>query len=183
METITLKNNARINVRLLQKDDEGLLFNYFNQLSAESKSRFGPHLFDRETVVYIVNESTNDISRYIALNEQQEIIAYMLIKKGMNEGEKYRLTQNNIAFDESLFCTFAPSVADAWQSSGLGSAMFGIIENDIRNNTDYRFIILWGGVQAGNEKAVRFYEKQGFQHIGSFWYDGRDNYDMIKNLY
>ena len=36
--------------------------------------------------MYIVNESTNDISRYIALNEQQEIIAYMLIKKGMNEG-------------------------------------------------------------------------------------------------
>jgi diamine N-acetyltransferase len=181
-ETITLKNNARINIRLLQKEDEELLFNYFNQLSTESKSRFAPHLFDRETVMYLV-KSTNDISRYIALDEQQEIIAYMLIKNGMNEGEKYRLTQNNIPFDEALFCTFAPSVANAWQSSGLGSAMFGILENDIRNNTPYKFIILWGGVQASNEKAIRFYKKQGFQQVGSFWYDGMDNFDMIKNLY
>ena len=181
-ETITLKNNSRINVRLLQKDDEELLFNYFNQLSAESKSRFGPHLFDQETLMYIVNETVSDISRYIALDEQQKIIAYMLIKKGINEGEKYRLTQNNISFDESLFCTFAPSVADAWQSSGLGSAMFGIIENDIRDNTAYKFIILWGGVQASNEKAIGFYQKQGFNQVDSFWYDGKDNYDMVKKL-
>lgn len=182
-ETIILKNDLSIIVRELQKDDQEQLYNYFSKLSAATKSRFGPHPFDRDTVRNICNESASDIIRYVAVNEHQEIIAYMLIKKGMNEGEQYRLRQNNVAFDESLFCTFAPSVADAWQSSGLGSAMYGIIENDIRINTPYKFIILWGGVQASNEKAVRFYEKQGFQYVGSFWYDGKDNYDMIKNLY
>jgi ribosomal protein S18 acetylase RimI-like enzyme len=180
---ITLKCNASVTVRFLQKDDEEGLFHYFNLLSAESKSRFGPHLFDRETVLYIVNEQGSDINRYVAVNEQQEIVAYMLIKKGMLEGEQYRLRQNNVAFEESLFCTYAPSVADAWQSSGLGSAMYQVIEHGIRKNTPYRFIILWGGVQATNAKAIGFYQKQGFQQIGSFWYDGKDNHDMIKNFY
>jgi ribosomal protein S18 acetylase RimI-like enzyme len=182
-EVITLKNDAIITIRLLQKDDEERLFNYFSQLSAESKSRFGPHLFDRETVRYIVNEQGGNIFRYVALDKQQEIVAYMLIKKGMLEGEQYRLRQNNVAFEEALFCTYAPSVADAWQSSGLGSAMYRVIEQDIRDKTPYRFIILWGGVQATNAKAIGFYQKQGFQQIGSFWYDGKDNYDMIKSLY
>jgi len=180
---IILKNHTSITIRLLQKDDEERLFNYFSQLSAESKSRFGPHLFDRETVRYIVEEQGSDISRYVALDKQQEIVAYMLIKKGMLEGEQYRLRQNNVAFEESLFCTYAPSVADAWQSSGLGSAMYQVIEQHIRDNTPCRFIILWGGVQATNAKAIGFYQKQGFKQIGSFWYDGKDNYDMVKNLY
>ena len=182
-KTITLKNDASVTIRLLQNDDEKRLFNYFSELSAESKSRFGPHLFDRDTMRYIVNEPTSDIYRYVALDGQQEIVAYMLIQKGMLEGEQYRLRQNNVAFKESLFCTYAPSVADAWQSSGLGSAMYQVIENDIGKNTPYRFIILWGGVQATNAKAIGFYHKQGFQQIGSFWYDGKDNYDMIKSLY
>ena len=115
---ITLKNDASLTIRLLQKDDEERLFNYFSQLSAESKSRFGPHLFDRDTVRYIVNEQGSDIFRYVALDEEQEIVAYMLIKNGMLEGEQYRLRENNIAFEKSLYCTYAPSVADTWQSSG-----------------------------------------------------------------
>jgi diamine N-acetyltransferase len=182
-ETIILKSNDSITIRLLQKDDEERLFNYFSQLSAESKSRFGPHLFDRGTVKHICNEPVGDIFRYVALDEQLDVVAYMLIKKGMLEGEQYRLRQNSVAYEEPLFCTYAPSVADAWQSSGLGSAMYQVIEQDIRNNTSYRFVILWGGVQATNAKAIGFYQKQGFKQIGSFWYDGKDNHDMIKSLY
>ena len=182
-KTITLKNDASVTIRLLQKDDEERLFSYFSELSAESKSRFGPHLFDRDTVRFIVNEQGSDIFRYVALDEEQEIVAYMLIKRGMLEGEQYRLRQNNAAFEESLFCTYAPSVVDAWHSSGLGSAMYRVIEQDIRKNMPYRFIILWGGVQATNAKAIGLYHKQGFQQVGSFWYDGKDNHDMIKNLY
>ncbi len=180
---ITLKNDSIIALRQLQKNDEKRLFNYFNQLSAETKSRFGPHPFTSDAVSHICNEQTSGISRYVALNDKEELIAYMLVKKGMNEGEKYRMRQNNIDFDEPLFCTFAPSVSDAWQSSGLGSVMYETIEKDILSNTAFRFIILWGGVQAFNDKAIRYYEKHGFNRIGSFWYDEKDNYDMIKEIY
>lgn len=39
-------------------------------------------------------------------------------------------------------------------------------------------IILWGGVQAGNEKAVSYYLKHGFRTVGQFEHNG-NNYDMI----
>jgi diamine N-acetyltransferase len=182
-ETIILKKNIPVTISYLQKKDEKKLLDYFTQLSTATRSRFGPHSFDRDTVHDICNEPAGDIIRYVALNKQEEIIAYMLIKKGMNEGEQYRLRQNTIAYEESLFCTFAPSVADEWQSCGLGSAMYKTIESDIQANTVFRFIILWGGVQATNEKAIRYYEKHDFKTVGSFWYAGKNNYDMIKTIY
>ena len=174
--------STKIRLRLLQNADEERLFKYFAHLSAETKSRFGPHPLDRDSVKRICNDQNSGTTRYIVLDEKDDLIAYMLVKKGMNEGEKFRLQQNHIVFDEAHFCTFAPSVADAWQSNGLGSAMFEAIERDISTNTPFRFIILWGGVQATNEKAVRYYEKYAFKRMGSFWYDGKANYDMIKSL-
>ena len=39
-------------------------------------------------------------------------------------------------------------------------------------------IILWGGVQMDNERAINYYKKIGFETIGQFTYNG-ENYDMI----
>ena len=46
----------------------------------------------------------------------------------------------------------------------------------------YKNLVLWGGVQATNYRAVHFYKKLGFQTIGSFWHDGKDNFDMVLPL-
>jgi diamine N-acetyltransferase len=45
-----------------------------------------------------------------------------------------------------------------------------------------RHLVLWGGVQAGNERAIRFYEKIGYRPMGRFFYEGRENFDMAKAL-
>jgi diamine N-acetyltransferase len=44
-----------------------------------------------------------------------------------------------------------------------------------------RRILLWGGVQAGNEQALRFYHRHGFRILGEFEYHGM-NYDMVLEL-
>ena len=59
--------------------------------------------------------------------------------------------------------------------------MFDIILADLRKKK-YKQVLLWGGVQATNARAVHFYEKHGFKNIGSFWHDGKDNYDMVLDL-
>ena len=59
--------------------------------------------------------------------------------------------------------------------------MLNIIETDLQTK-GVRTIILWGGVQASNLKAVKFYKKNGYQFIASFWHDDKDNHDMIKEL-
>lgn len=177
-----LNNGKSVHIRLLKTDDGDNLFNYLQNLSPESRSRFGPHPFDRETINTICWDKSDNIIRYVATDLlSEQIIAYMLIKPGMIEWDEKRYADRNQFFNNGSSVSFAPSVADAWQSSGLGSVMNNFIESDLRAKGINR-IILWGGVQATNEKAVNFYKKHGYSFITSFWHDEKDNYDMMKVL-
>ena len=181
---VTLKNNKTATIRLLQHSDQEALYNYLQQLSAESRSRFGPHSFDWRTVQAIFDQPADNINiqRYVAWGEQEnKIVAYMLIHQGLIDGDRQRYAGRQQFFDEATTVTFAPSVADDWQSSGLGMAMATFIENDLKAKNIQR-IILWGGVQASNQKAVNFYKKSGYRFIDSFWHDGKDNHDMLKEI-
>jgi diamine N-acetyltransferase len=180
LETQSVKTITPVQIRLLNTTDAEALFLYLGLLSAESRSRFGPHPFDRETINNICLHPQNDVIRYVSEHENR-IIAYMLIQKEMIEADRRRYMEKNIVFNESTTATYAPSVADDFQNSGIGSGMFEYILTDLKNS-GYKTIVLWGGVQATNARAVRFYEKHGFRHMGSFWHDGKDNYDMIKEL-
>lgn len=178
----SLKNNKTVKIRLLQKDDKDSLYNYLQLLSPESRSRFGPHSFDWRSIHAIFDQPDNSIQRYIAVDETDNcIVAYMLIKQGMIAEDRQRYAERNQFFDDNTAVTFAPSVADAWQSTGLGSVMATFIEEELKKK-NIRQIILWGGVQATNVKAVNFYKKLGYQFIASFWFDNKDNHDMIKEL-
>ena len=177
-----LRNGKSVEVRLLEGNDTEKLYEYFDQhFSKESKSRFGPHAFDQETINAICQNPDEEIMRYVAIDEEKNIVAYMLIKQGMIEWDEKRYALRNQFYDYNTSVTLAPSVADAWQSSGLGTLMNNLIEDDL-GKRKIKNIILWGGVQANNEKAVHFYKKLGYQFIASFWHDGKDNYDMVKEL-
>jgi len=156
------------------------LFEYLNSLSAESRSRFGPHSFDRETIAAICLNPQAITKRHVA-ESGDRIIAYMLLQPGLLEADRNRYGSRNIFFDENTTITFAPSVADDFQNSGIGTKMFNVLLNEAKNK-GYKTIVLWGGVQANNTRAVHFYEKHGFQHMGSFWHDEKDNHDMILLL-
>jgi ribosomal protein S18 acetylase RimI-like enzyme len=177
-----LKNGKTVEIRLLQANDSEKLFEYFDlHFSKESKLRFGPHPFDKMTIDSICQNITDEIKRYVAIDDERNIVAYMLIKQGMIEWDMKRYAERNQFYDDDSSVTFAPSVADTWQSSGLGSLMNDIIESDLKTR-NIKSIILWGGVQAINEKAVNFYKKSGYRFIASFWHDGKNNYDMVKQL-
>lgn len=179
---LSLRNGKTVQVRLVHRDDKEPLFNYFQLLSPESRSRFGPHPFDLRTVDAIFDQPDSIIQRYVAIDPtENKIVAYMLISQGMVEADQQRYAERNQHFDPVSTVTFAPSVADGWQSSGLGSAMANIIEEDLRKK-NIRHIVLWGGVQATNFKAVSYYKKLGYRYLGSFWFDNKDNHDMIKEL-
>lgn len=181
VENILLKDGSTIKFRLLQQEDAELLYNYLNTLSAESRSRFGPHGFNRETVYNICNNlDADNTQRFIALNGEN-IIAYMLLKKGMIPEDAQRYARYNIFFNEHTTVTYAPSVADEFQNSGLGSKMFSIILEKLKQQ-GYQKIVLWGGVQATNARAVHFYEKHGFAHVANFWHDNKDNIDMVLSV-
>lgn len=175
----TTRNNKNIRISKYCPDDLGNLFLYLQHLGEATRKRFGPHPFDRSSLhdFHAAHEHTG----YIATeNETGKIIAYAIIKEGMLHHDIPRLQSYGLQPDGSNDCTFAPSVADDWQSCGIGDGVFRFILSDLSEKKRKR-ILLWGGVQADNQKAVNFYRKNGFVMLGEFEYNG-PNYDMILNL-
>ncbi len=176
---IEAKNNRQVFLRRLSTNDLDNLIDYLQNLSVETKKRFGPHNFDKQSVIEFYDFNAN--LGYVAQTvDTKEIIAYSIIKIGYLEHDAIRLQSYGMTLDIITDCTFAPSVADLWQSCGIGNNLFRFILSDLTTMKIER-IILWGGVQMDNEIAVNFYRKNGFKTIGQFAYNG-DNYDMIYDI-
>lgn len=172
--------NESVIIRKHNASDNEKLYKYLSGLSEESKKRFGPHPFNREAIDEFYSAG-NPYTAYIAEDTATfEIIAYAIIKKGLIQEDMLRLNSLGIQTDEDTDCTFAPSVADKWQSRGLGDKLFRFILEDLKNK-NYRRIILWGGVQSTNDRAVNYYKKNNFIKVGEFEHNG-NNFDMIKDL-
>jgi GNAT superfamily N-acetyltransferase len=172
--------NARITVRRLNSDDAGSVYAYLLGLSPQSKKRFGPHPFDLEAVTAALSD-TGSITAYGAYTEEpNDLISYVLIRHGYNWFDKDRYNTYGIDLSEASDCTFAPSVADAWQNRKIGSRVFNLILNDLPSH--FKRMILWGGVQADNAIAVTFYRRKDFQLLGEFEHNGK-NYDMMLTLH
>jgi len=153
------------------------LCRYFESLSHETKSRFGPHAFDKNGLLQFY-QSNNNIDGFIVkdvFNEQ--IIAYTVLYKGMLPHDSNRLLQYQYKNLDNNCCTFAPSVADNWQGKGIGRLLFNHIYNHCKEEGIDK-IILWGGVQSSNERAIRYYKRLGFIELGHFEYNGL-NTDML----
>lgn len=174
------KNNLPYLFRRLDTSDFENLFSYTNLLSAETKKRFAPHAFDLQSIIDCFMENDSHLG-YIALDlETNAIVAYAIIKTGYLEHDRSRLESYGLLLDQEQDSTYAPSVADKQQGHGLGSNLLQFIVTDLKTRNIKR-IILWGGVQADNERAIKYYLKNGFTHLGQFENNGL-NYDMIMLL-
>ncbi len=177
---IRAKNNKQVLVRRLNYDDFDKLVIYLSKLSPETVSRFGPHDFDKKAILTMYENCSNH-KGYIAQDaETSEIIAYSIIKLGYIEHDSSRLQSYGINPDDTTDCTFAPSVADKWQSQGVGNSLFNFMLLDLKAKRIKR-IVLWGGVQSNNTRAVNYYIKNGFRKLGEFQHNG-SNYDMVLEL-
>ena len=177
---IQAKNNKQVIVRRLNYDDFDKLVDYLSKLSPETVSRFGPHGFDKKSILNLY-ENCNKHKGYIAQDvETLEIIGYSIVKLGYLEHDGFRLQSYGINPDDNTDCSFAPSVADQWQSQGVGNSLFNFMLLDLKAKRIKR-IILWGGVQSHNSRAVNYYSKHGFRKLGEFHHNG-PNYDMVLEL-
>jgi len=176
----TIINNIPIAIQPLKPDMFEALVTYYSCLSAETKNRFAPHAFTMEALENLFVKN-NIYTAFIGSNMQDNsIIAYTIIKIGYLPDERERLNQWGLKVDIETDATLAPSVSDIWQSVGIGQLLFNYTINHLQNTSISR-LLLWGGVQCLNEKAVKFYLKNNFKIAGEFDYNGC-NYDMYKNL-
>jgi GNAT superfamily N-acetyltransferase len=176
----TLKNNIQVQLQLLCSHNYSELAVYLNQLSEPTKKRFGPHAFNLQTITQIFSDTENYTGYIAVCTSTNKIVAYAIVKKGFLLHDSERLNNHGLLLSNTSDCTFAPSVADAWQNCGLGKKLFVFILNNIKQKGIKR-IILWGGVQAGNNQAVNYYRKNDFTVAGEFDYNGH-NFDMVYNI-
>ncbi len=160
-----------------QPSDAKNLAGYLNHLSPESKKRFGPHPFDEQSITNLYHSSPF-LTGFLAIDPATTFIeAYAVVKRGILEHDRSRLESYGLMLDDASDCTFAPSVSDAWQGKGLGTEMLQYILSDLQQ-VGIKRIFLWGGVQADNHQALRFYQKNGFEILGKFVHQG-ENFDLL----
>lgn len=169
-------------LRETRPEDAAFLVSYFSGLSEESRRRYGPHSFDTETVERLCSGQDPEHLTYIAWdNARGRIAAYTILKRGYLDFETSRYESYGLKLDHANDYTLAPSVGDAYQSQGLGGEFLSFILAELRKKNAEK-ILLWGGVQATNRRAYRFYQKAGFRKLGEFEHNGL-NYDMVLNLH
>ncbi|MEM7108223.1 MAG: GNAT family N-acetyltransferase [Bacteroidota bacterium] len=153
---------------------------YFNAMSPTTKRYYAPHDFDVDTVISICQGNYKKYQAFIGI-EDDLVIAYAVIKNGLKDGEVNRFAAYAVRLSSGQDYSLAPSVADAFQSQGIGGLLLNSVESHLKELGAEK-IILWGGVQLRNQKAVQYYLKNGFQTLGKFWHDGIENLDMVKYL-
>ncbi|NLG27355.1 MAG: GNAT family N-acetyltransferase [Chloroflexi bacterium] len=186
-QRVTLRDGRTALVRLLRPDDAAALTRLFEGLSAITRGYYGPHPFDRATAERLCAES-GDVSRtarYVAvLDEGQleaQIIGYMILTREIHPDDQQR---HGGALDLAHCASFAPCLADEFQSQGIGTQMaqWVLAQGHAMGLSE---VILMGGVQARNVRAHRMYCRLGFRKVGEFWTHGALdllNYSMVLSF-
>lgn len=175
------KNGKEIQLQKWHIEDLERLLDYLIELSPETKKRFAPHHFDLETLHLLFQKSDEYIGYTAKHLSENKIIAYSIAKVGVLPKDGERLSSYGLKINPFSTMTLAPSVADAWQSEGVGSLLMNFILSKIDSPFRISRIVLWGGVQNTNTQALHFYQKHGFVTVGQFERNG-SNSDMILDL-
>ncbi len=173
------KQNKEIEIRLLNNSDFDRLMHYLHSLRLETVQHFQPHSYHSQDVLDFYAQQGTEAC--VAIDTAtHEMIGYAVLKKGLLAHDLPRLQRYQFPLQHDAAFTFAPSVKDDWQSSGVGQLMMNFVQTEMQKR-QIRQLILWGGVQSNNTKAIRFYNKNGFRSLGHFDYNGL-NEDMLLEL-
>jgi diamine N-acetyltransferase len=171
-------------LRPLQFDDVDRLTTFLSGLSLETRRFSIFSSYDWKGA----QELCEAINRYdklrfvVELSPSKALIGLFEFSFGIPEGDLQRFALYGVHLDERVDCRFGPTLADAYQDKRIGSIVFPHLM-DVAAKFGKKRIILWGGVLCDNARAIRFYEKQGFRHTGTFVdHDGLQACDMILNL-
>lgn len=184
--SISMPSGLQVTFRPLTADDAGILGQYFQSLSQDTRRRFAPHAFDQVTADHLCAAidyaDTLTMIATVQDGPEERVVAYFICVLGVAAVERARYAQAGITLDPDTDCTVAPSVADAYQDRGLGSSLMSHLIQ-VARELGRRRVVLMGGVQATNHRAVHYYQKHGFQEVNTFeGPPGAYNHDMVLDL-
>ncbi|MGI5417840.1 GNAT family N-acetyltransferase [Actinomadura luteofluorescens] len=177
-------DGTRLAFRPLARTDAESLAGFLAGLSSETR---GFSTFDGHDLA-AARELCAAIARYdklrLVLEEEASarIVGLLEFSLALTQGDVERYRKAGVNLNEETDCRFGLTLADAHQGQGLATSAFPLV-CEVARRLGKRRIILWGGVLADNPRAIRFYEKNGFQRVGPFTGpDGRTALDMILDI-
>ncbi|MET9993455.1 GNAT family N-acetyltransferase [Streptomyces mutabilis] len=180
---VTLDDGSDVVFRPLVRADAERLAGFLSALSVESRRLSTFDGYDLTTAL----ELCDAIARYDKLRlVLEEVPSGRMV--GLLEFSLDLHTEDIARFWEAGIrlaatdCRFGPTLADDYQGRGVGTQVFPLV-TDVARRLGRKRIILLGGVLADNPRAIRYYQKNGFQPAGSFiGADGVRSLDMILDL-
>ena len=162
-------------LRHLTASDTQALFDFFESLSPASRSRFQPHGMDRETARALCEGAPGPALRMVIL-ERGLVVAYFILDPQVSPHEIARYRDQGIDLQAGQDFMFAPAVTDRLQNEGIASeAMPHLLA--LARAAGARSLVLMGGTQASNARAIAFYEKFAFKRCRGYRTQ-RFNHDM-----
>lgn len=146
-QSYDLPSLGHVRVRLIRREDEGRLVEFFSSLSEQTKRWFHPHPFDGATARRLASE-WNDPERatFIALDEEDRVVGYCFLQ-GLSRG----------------LPSLGICVRDDAQGSGLGQAL---MEHLVKFAKEAGFRGIELSVFKDNPRAQHIYRKMGFRTVG-----------------
>ncbi|MBU7577399.1 MAG: GNAT family N-acetyltransferase [Flavihumibacter sp.] len=162
--------------RIATAADCNSIVSFYQQLQEATRRLYAPHPMDRESL----QQQVADPAHLMLLTfVEEELAGYQVFLKGTFPWERDRYTQYGITLNQET-ASYAPVLGDPFKGRRLGASM---LEQalPLLKAAGITQLILWGGVQCANIRAVNFYLKNGFRIIGHFDWEGA-NYDMISTI-
>jgi ribosomal protein S18 acetylase RimI-like enzyme len=170
-------------LRPLLHSDIGKLTSFLENLSIETRRLSTFDSYDKVTAKELCNAiSKYDKLRFVLENQNKEIVGLIEFTLDIPQNIIDKYTTYGITLDTKYTCRFGPTLADEYQSKGLGNLIFPYVLK-IAELLGRKHIILYGGVLADNTRAINYYQKHGFKIAGKFYNDnGVENLDMIFSI-
>jgi GNAT superfamily N-acetyltransferase len=176
-----LADGRRVTERLLQTEDAAAFSVFLEALGEETRKFFGPHPLDKAEARRLCALQPEDgVRRVVACDPQGRIVGYFILELGLREEDASRYAARGQPLAAERCATLAPVVAEDYQNARLAGALFPRICEETRAAGRDR-IVLMGGTQERNGRAVRFYQREGFEPHGRFEHPpGVWNIDMSR---
>lgn len=164
-----------MHTRIATTADCDSIVSFYQQLQEATRRLYAPHLMDRESI----QQQVADPDYLMLLSIEEDLAGYQVFLKGAFPWESDRFKQYGITLNQHT-ASYAPVLGDNFQGRGIGASMLKQAL-PLLKAAGIRQLILWGGVQCANIRAVNFYLKNGFRIAGYFEWEGA-NYDMISTI-
>ncbi|MCC2603757.1 GNAT family N-acetyltransferase [Planctobacterium marinum] len=177
---INTKHNEVFEFRPITTSDQAMLVDFFEGLSPETLSKFGPHPLTSKYCNEALNPNLgkDGVSRYI-IASKEKVVGYFIVDFNEYPHERARYNAYQIDLDFRVDPVFAPCIADTYQNQGIAGKAFKALISTLQDSK-LRSLVLMGGTQEPNTLARNFYKRHGFQELGEFYtdYNGLNNIDM-----